>query len=385
MLTLKIKIIFLALVIATLLAGYSLINFSQIQDSLVPGSQSRYPWRAFPSTDVEFGGGSVMDVKDSAYNINFDFTLTTAIKYPYATFALIFADDPNSNNIEDWSSYSSIELRIRCSPANILHLTLFTHDEKITKASTDIDDFRPSLAFFSCGEEWKTIQVDLNRLNTTDWWLQKYKVNLADRDYSLHKVGAVALSNSIQSPVNVPSKVMVKEFILKGKNWPLIYTLLIMIAALWSAFIGWVGYRFYLLGKKPTAIHEIAPLTYQSLSIEPKHDREKEAVLNYMASRYSNPDLSVDIAVSELGINRIKINEILRAETGLTFSLYLNKLRLTEAARLLSDKQIGVAETAFAVGYNSLSYFNRLFKKEYGCNPSAYKAPAAVAESFPQT
>lgn len=385
MLTLKIKIIFLALVIATLLAGYSLINFSQIQDSLVPGSQSRYPWRAFPSTDVEFGGGSVMDVKDSAYNINFDFTLTTAIKYPYATFALIFADDPNSNNIEDWSAYSSVELRVKCNPENILHLTLFTDDEKITKGSSDINAFRHSLAFFSCSKEWKTVQIDLNRMDVAEWWLQRHNLNLDDRNYSLHKVGAVALSTSIQSPVNTPSNVMVQEFVLKGKNSALIYTLRILVLALWSLFLGWVGYLFYLSRRRSNTVHDVVPVTYQPLSIEPKHDREKESVLNYMASRYSNPELSVDIAVNDLGINRIKINEILRAETGLTFSLYLNKLRLTEAARLLADKQIGVAETAFAVGYNSLSYFNRLFKKEYGCNPSAYKAPAAGAESFPQT
>ncbi|WP_407669385.1 helix-turn-helix domain-containing protein [Paraglaciecola hydrolytica] len=32
-----------------------------------------------------------------------------------------------------------------------------------------------------------------------------------------------------------------------------------------------------------------------------------------------------------------------------------------------------VSETAFAVGYGSLSYFNRLFNKEFGCSPSQYR------------
>ena len=384
MLTLKIKIIFSVLVITSLAAGYALVNFSDIQDRILPNPQSLYPWRPYPTTDGEFKGESFIDVKDSAYNISFDFNLTTAIQYPYATLALIFEDESNPNNVEDWSSYSSIELRVKCRPENILHLTLFTYDDQITKLQTDLNTFRPSLAFFNCGEEWRTVRIDLNRMGIPEWWLQRHNLNLDNRDYSLNKVRAIALANSIQSPVNTPSNLIIQEFVLKGKNWPLIYTLSTLVLEFWAAFIGWLIYQFYLSRRKSDISHEVVPVTYQSLSIEPKHNRERDAVLNYMASRYSNPDLSVDIAVSELGINRIKINEILRAETGLTFTLYLNKLRLTEAARLLSHKQISVAETAFAVGYNSLSYFNRLFKKEYGCNPSAYKDPSGT-ESSQQT
>lgn len=385
MLTIKIKILISVLIIFSLAAGYAVVNFSDIQDRILPNQDSLYPWRPYPTTDGEFKGESFIDVKDSAYNISFDFNLTTAIQYPYATLALIFEDDSNPNNVEDWSSYSSIELRVKCRPENILHLTLFTYDDQITKLQTDLNTFRPSLAFFNCGEEWRTVRIDLNRMDIPEWWLQRHNLNLDNRDYSLNKVRAIALANSIQSPFNTPSNVMIQEFVLKGKNWPLIYTLSTLVLVFWTMFIGWLIYQFYLSRGKSNTSHEVVPVTYQSLTIEPKHNRERDAVLNYMASKYSNPDLSVDTAVSELGINRIKINEILRAETGLTFSLYLNKLRLTEAARLLSDKQISVAETAFAVGYNSLSYFNRLFKKEYGCNPSAYKTPAAKAESSPQT
>lgn len=385
MLTNKIKILFLVLVIISLAAGYAVVNFSDIQDHVLPNQQSLYPWRPYPSTDAEFKGKSFIDVKDTDYHISFDFNLASAIQYPYAMLTLIFEDKSNRTNVEDWSSYSSIELRVKCRPKNVLHLTLFTHDDQITKLQTDLNIFRRSLAFFNCGEEWRTVNIDLNRMDIPEWWLQKYNLDLENRNYSLNKVRAVGLSNSIQSPLNTPSNVMIQEFVLKGKNWPLIYTLSTLVLVFWAVFIGWLIYQFYLSRRKSDISHEVVPVTYQSLSIEPKHNRERDAVLNYMASRYSNPDLSVDIAVSELGINRIKINEILRAETGLTFTLYLNKLRLTEAARLLSDKQISVAETAFAVGYNSLSYFNRLFKKEYGCNPSAYKDPASGTESSQRT
>jgi AraC-like DNA-binding protein len=57
----------------------------------------------------------------------------------------------------------------------------------------------------------------------------------------------------------------------------------------------------------------------------------------------------------------------------MTFNAYLNKLRLTEAARLLSGQsEINVMEIAYLVGYNNVSYFGKLFKNEYGCTPGKF-------------
>ena len=119
-------------------------------------------------------------------------------------------------------------------------------------------------------------------------------------------------------------------------------------------------------------------VAYQKLSIAPHKDKEKDDVLRFMATQYSNPDLSIEHTISKLGCNRHKINDIIRAELGLTFSSYLNKLRLTEAARLLSEQgNISVAEVAYAVGYNNVSYFSTLFKAEYGCSPKTFKNEVA--------
>ena len=93
-----------------------------------------------------------------------------------------------------------------------------------------------------------------------------------------------------------------------------------------------------------------------------------------MATEYANPDISLESVTLSLGINRTKINEILKEELALTFTAYLNKLRLTEAARLLSENEdANVSEIAYLVGYNNVSYFNKLFKNEYGCTPKTFK------------
>jgi AraC-like DNA-binding protein len=53
----------------------------------------------------------------------------------------------------------------------------------------------------------------------------------------------------------------------------------------------------------------------------------------------------------------------------------LNKLRLTESARLLAEQDSAtIQEIAFSVGYGNVSYFNRLFKEEYGSTPKAFRS-----------
>jgi len=58
--------------------------------------------------------------------------------------------------------------------------------------------------------------------------------------------------------------------------------------------------------------------------------------------------------------------------TRLTFTDFLNQYRIEQAKKLLqTDKNI--TETSFECGFESLSYFNRIFKKVVGENPSQYK------------
>jgi AraC-like DNA-binding protein len=58
--------------------------------------------------------------------------------------------------------------------------------------------------------------------------------------------------------------------------------------------------------------------------------------------------------------------------TRLTFIEFLNQFRIEQAKILLkSDKN--VTETCYECGFESLSYFNRIFKKVVGQNPMQFK------------
>lgn len=140
MLTIRIKIILSSLIITTVAAAYVLARFSSIEDPLLPREKSAYPWRISPGADLEDGGASSIALKDSAYHLNIDFNLAKAIPYPYVTLGMTF-DDTDNKHLEDWSSYSSMLLRIKCQPANVLNLALLTYDEDVTQYSRTFAHF----------------------------------------------------------------------------------------------------------------------------------------------------------------------------------------------------------------------------------------------------
>jgi AraC-like DNA-binding protein len=61
-----------------------------------------------------------------------------------------------------------------------------------------------------------------------------------------------------------------------------------------------------------------------------------------------------------------------RKMTRMTFTEFVNQYRVREAKRLLLADQ-SVTEVCFASGFESLSYFNRIFKKVTGQNPMQFK------------
>ncbi len=190
--------------------------------------------------------------------------------------------------------------------------------------------------------------------------------------------------NSLQSPLNTPSYVKITDVQLLGNNFTYLYVAIALVVLLWVVFLIVLLRRYVavLTVDIRERVRLDQPLmAYKKLSIAPQKDKEKSAVLRFMATEYANPELSLEIAATTLGTNRTKINDILKEELGLTFTAYLNKLRLTEAARLLSEnEEANVSEIAYLVGYNNVSYFNKLFKAEYGCVPKTFKALYPIKE-----
>jgi AraC-like DNA-binding protein len=68
------------------------------------------------------------------------------------------------------------------------------------------------------------------------------------------------------------------------------------------------------------------------------------------------------------------LSEKFKEALGINFVKYVARARYEKAATLLRDGDLRVSEIAFAAGFQSLSQFNRVFKKFSGKSPTDYRA-----------
>jgi AraC-like DNA-binding protein len=88
---------------------------------------------------------------------------------------------------------------------------------------------------------------------------------------------------------------------------------------------------------------------------------------------HANEPLSLRRVASVAGINPTHLSEKFKQVTGIKFVDYIARTRFEKARELLEGVDLRVSEIAFAVGFQSLSQFNRVFKKLSGKSPTDYR------------
>jgi AraC-like DNA-binding protein len=63
-----------------------------------------------------------------------------------------------------------------------------------------------------------------------------------------------------------------------------------------------------------------------------------------------------------------------RKATGVHFTAYVSRVRIERAKHLILNPNLRISEVAYEVGFQSLTHFNRVFKKLVGQSPSQYRA-----------
>jgi DNA-binding response OmpR family regulator len=86
----------------------------------------------------------------------------------------------------------------------------------------------------------------------------------------------------------------------------------------------------------------------------------------------TNEQFGVEKLAQEAAISSSHLAHKLKDEAGITPSELIRSIRLERAAELLKNREGNISEVAYSVGFNSLSYFSRCFKNEFGKSPSAY-------------
>lgn len=95
------------------------------------------------------------------------------------------------------------------------------------------------------------------------------------------------------------------------------------------------------------------------------------AIYKYIHANYDEtPD--VNKIASSVHLSTAAFCRYFKKQTKMTFTEFVNQYRITQAKTLLL-RDISISEACYEVGFESLSYFNKLFKKITGENPSVFK------------
>jgi len=97
-----------------------------------------------------------------------------------------------------------------------------------------------------------------------------------------------------------------------------------------------------------------------------------ERVVQYIRSNYSR-ELRLEQLANIFGYNSAYLGKVFHQYTGENFNNYLDRIRITEAKRLLETDEYKVYEVAEMVGYSNINYFHNKFKKYVGISPLSYK------------
>ncbi len=88
---------------------------------------------------------------------------------------------------------------------------------------------------------------------------------------------------------------------------------------------------------------------------------------------HSDEELSLTKVAKVVNISANYLSEKFKEVTSVNFVDYIARTRTEKARELLENSNLRISEIAFAVGFQSLSQFNRIFKKLSGRSPSAYR------------
>ena len=101
-------------------------------------------------------------------------------------------------------------------------------------------------------------------------------------------------------------------------------------------------------------------------------ERLLQRVIDTVEEYIGDPGLNTALLAREVGVSRMLLNTKLRALTGQSTGEFIRIMRLKRAAQLLQQGHGNVTQVAYDVGFQSLSYFARVFRTQFGLSPSEY-------------
>lgn len=123
---------------------------------------------------------------------------------------------------------------------------------------------------------------------------------------------------------------------------------------------------------------ESTPVSYlQDKNSSAKDGREGKYAIVYAVSDYVSTHFCEDISLDQLAnrffISKYYLSRSFREVTGFGIREYVNILRVQKAQSMLQETNLSVSEIAETLGFDSITYFERIFKRHLAVSPVQFR------------
>lgn len=123
----------------------------------------------------------------------------------------------------------------------------------------------------------------------------------------------------------------------------------------------------FILRKEEGGIEKNKPKTAQTSKYKKVHE-----VASFINSHYAECG-TLDEMAQKFFISKFYLCRIFKEVTGVTINEYINVTKIKQAKILLEQSHLNITQVAEAVGYDHLTYFEKVFKTYLNITPLKYK------------
>jgi AraC-like DNA-binding protein/mannose-6-phosphate isomerase-like protein (cupin superfamily) len=129
---------------------------------------------------------------------------------------------------------------------------------------------------------------------------------------------------------------------------------------------------FAVLAGAPDRDHRALSRRAFSLTAASAHQQAIAGAMAHLVANFREP-IRLEALLRITGMSKPTFSRQFKKHSGKTFSDFVTSLRLQAARRELEQSERSILEIAFSCGFPQVAFFNRVFRRTQGCNPTQYR------------
>jgi AraC-like DNA-binding protein len=97
-----------------------------------------------------------------------------------------------------------------------------------------------------------------------------------------------------------------------------------------------------------------------------------DKIMHFINTNYQRKITQEEVA-TKIGMTTAAFCRYFKEKTGKGFIFFVNEMRIGYACKLLIENHLSISQTCFECGFNNISNFNRMFKRQTGFTPGEYQ------------